>query len=160
MKTTNFEAETWFQRPETPSRVLEPLGTKINFAACHRSDAMVAKKVEYRSDLKYGVTVVSHQMASADSPGSPLGFQTPPPLPRWPLEAMMASRHLQAPESGSQHSRKLWTHKTLNGLWRSRRASRASRHLRAPREESGGHQGSCRTSRHLSKLQPGVWKLI
>ena len=49
MKTTNFEAETWFQRPETPSRVLEPLGTKINFAACHRSDAMVAKKVEYRS---------------------------------------------------------------------------------------------------------------
>jgi len=33
MKTTNFEAETWFQRPETPSRVLEPLGTKVNLAA-------------------------------------------------------------------------------------------------------------------------------
>jgi hypothetical protein len=133
MKTTNFEAETWFQRPETPSRVLEPLGTKINFAACHRSDAMVAKKVEYRSDLKYGVTVVSHQMASADSPGSPLGFQTPPPLPRWPLEAMMASRHLQSPESGSQQRSRAGfrTRQYPNGLW-----SRA-RPPRPPRTQGG-----------------------
>ena len=148
MKTTNFEAETWFQRPETPSRVLEPLGTKINFAAYHRSDAMVAKKVEYRS----GSQIWRYRCFASDGlcrlSGVALGFQTPPPPHRWPLEAVMASRHLQAPESGSQHSRKLWTHKTLNGLWRSRRASRASRHLRAPREESGGHQGSRRASRH------------
>ena len=156
MKTTNFEAETWFQRPETPSRVLEPLGTKINFAACHRSDAMVAKKVEYRSDLKYGVTVVSHQMASADSPGSPLGFQTPPPLPRWPLEAMMASRHqarVWKPSGVTRRVPDTSSTQTASGV------AQGLQGLRAPREESGGHQGSCRASRHLSALQPGVWKL-
>lgn len=129
--------------------------SRLNFAACHRSDAMVAKKVEYRS----GSQIWRYRCFASDGlcrlSGVALGFQTPPPPHRWPLEAVMASRHLQAPESGSQHSRKLWTHKTLNGLWRSRRASRASRHLRAPREESGGHQGSCRASRHLSALRPG-----
>ena len=150
MKTTNFEAETWFQRPETPSRVLEPLGTKINFAACHRSDAMVAKKVEYRSDLKYGVTVVSHQMASADSPGSPLGFQTPPPLPRWPLEAMMASRHLQAPESGSQQRSRAGfrTRQVPKRPLESRKASKASAHPGRSLEAIRGRAGLQDTSAH------------
>ena len=114
---------------------------------------MVAKKVEYRSDLKYGVTVVSHQMASADSPGSPLGFQTPPPLPRWPLEAMMASRHLQArvwkPLGVTRRVPDTSSTQTASGV------AQGLQGLRAPREESGGHQGSCRASRHLSALRPG-----
>ena len=72
-------------------------------------------------------------MASADSPGSPLGFQTPPPLPRWPLEAMMASRHLQSPESGSQQRSRAGfrTRQYPNGLW-----SRA-RPPRPPRTQGG-----------------------
>jgi len=81
--------------------------------------------------------------------------------PRWPLGAMRVSRHLQAqvwkPSGVAQGSRHV---KHPNGLWRSRRASRASRHLRAPREESGGHQGSCRgpqdTSVHSSLVSGSI----
>jgi len=154
-----LKLRTGFSDPRPHRGSSESLGTKINFAAYHRSDAMVAKRVEYRS----GSQIWRYRRFASDGlcrlSGVALGYQTPPHSPRWPLEAMRASRHLQArvwkPSGVGQGSRHV---KHPNGLWRSRRASRASRHLRAPREESGGHQGSCRASRHLSALQPGVWK--
>ena len=154
MKTTNFEAETWFQRPETPSRVLEPLGTKINFAAYHRSDAMVAKKVEYRSGSqiwRYGrfasdglcrLSGVAAGLPDTSAPpqmasGGHDGLQTPSIPGVW-KPAEVARR---VPDTSSTQ--------TASGV------AQGLQGLRAPREESGGHQGSCRASRHLSALRPG-----
>ena len=89
-------------------------------------------------------------MASADSPGSPLGFQTPPPLPRWPLEAMMASRHLQSPESGSQQRSRAGfrTRQVPKRPLESRKASKASAHPGRSLEAIRGRAGLQDTSAH------------
>ena len=145
MKTTNFEAETWFQlqRPETPSRVLEPLGTKINFAACHRSDAMVAKKVEYRSGSqiwRYG-RFASDGLCRLSGVAAGLPDTSAPPQ-------MASGGHdgLQTPTSPSLeairgHAQGSWTRQVPKRPLESRKASKASVHPGRSLEAIRGRAG-------------------
>jgi hypothetical protein len=110
-------------------------------------------------DLKYGVTVVQHQMASADSPGS-----------RW------ASRHLHFPQmaSGGHEGLQTPSSPSLEAI-RGRAGFQTRQAPKRPLEVAQGLQGlqtPPRTqggvwrpsgvvqgaSRHLSALQSGVWK--